>query len=86
MRIRSRVVDQNQVPPQWHRRFYLYRREDITGISGTGVVAEGIRFVDGTVALRWRTDKASTVVWASIEDALAIHGHGGATSVIWIDE
>lgn len=33
-------------------RFELVRDVDVTGISGTGVVAEGVEFSDGTVALR----------------------------------
>jgi hypothetical protein len=36
---------------------------------------EGVRFSDGSVAIRWMTAKRSTAVWASMEDMLAIHGH-----------
>ena len=36
---------------------------------------EGVVFTDGTVALRWRTAKASVSVWDSLDDMLAIHGH-----------
>ena len=35
------------------RAFVLQRNEDETGVSGTGIVAEGVEFSDGTVALRW---------------------------------
>ena len=35
------------------RTFRLIRDEDPTGISGTGSVAEGVEFDDGTVAMRW---------------------------------
>jgi len=34
------------------RPFVLRRLVDETGVSGTGVVAEGVEFSDGTVALR----------------------------------
>lgn len=70
------------------RPFLMIRTEDETGISGTGVVAEGVEFLDGTVVIRWQThgdDHHSTVVWASIEDALAIHGHGGKTTFHFYD-
>lgn len=68
------------------RRFVLERDRDDTGISGTGTVAEGIEFSDGTVALRWLVgDHRSTVVWANIADVEAIHGHTGATRVVWAD-
>jgi hypothetical protein len=65
------------------RMFVLQRHRDTSGISGTGEVAEGIQFSDGTVAIRWLTDRASTVVWHSLEDAMAVHGHHGDTQVVW---
>jgi hypothetical protein len=67
------------------KRFYLVRVEDVSGVSGTGVVAEGVEFTDGRVALRWRTATPSTVVWDSIVDVQAIHGHDGKTQVYWLD-
>ena len=63
--------------------FHLRRDIDETGVSGTGIVAEGVRFSDGTVAIRWRGRHASTVVWAHIDDAIAVHGHDGKTQVVW---
>jgi len=66
------------------RTFTLRRDEDPTGVSGTGVVAEGIEFQDGTVALRWCVgDYRSTVIWPSIEAVEVIHGHDGRTQVVW---
>jgi hypothetical protein len=67
------------------RRFQLVRDIDETGVSGTGTVAEGVMFSDGTASIRWHGERASTVVWASIDDALAIHGHGGLTRLVWLD-
>jgi hypothetical protein len=67
------------------RRFALVRHHDISGISGTGIVADGVRFADGQVVLRWRGERSSTVIWPSMEDVIYIHGHGGHTSVSWID-
>lgn len=64
------------------RIFYMIRDDDETGISGTGIVAEGVEFDDGTVVIRWQTHgdlHHSTVHWDSLEDARAIHGHGGKT-------
>lgn len=67
------------------RRFELHRDEDVTGISGTGIVAEGVEFEDGTAVVRWRGDRRSTVVWPSMDDVEAIHGHGGATRIVMVD-
>lgn len=77
------------------RRFLLVRDADITGISGQGIVAEGVAFSDGTVALRWaQTDVAqhkergvrpTTVLHDSTQSVEALHGHGGATRIQWLD-
>jgi hypothetical protein len=68
------------------RRFVLQRTKDVTGVSGTGIVAEGVRFSDHRVALRWVVGiHRSTVVWDSMAAVEAIHGHDGATQVVWVD-
>jgi hypothetical protein len=67
------------------RRFVLWRRNDATGVSGPGAVAEGVIFGDGTCALRWRTSKRSSAVYDSFDDLLSIHGHDGATIPLWLD-
>ena len=65
------------------RTFVLERDEDVTGISGTGVVAEGVEFEDGTVALRWCVgEHRSTVIWPHIGAVKAIHGHDGKTRIV----
>lgn len=63
----------------------LWRREDESGVSGTGVVAEGVQFADGSAALRWKTAYRSTAVYASMDDVQRIHGHGGKTRIVWCD-
>jgi hypothetical protein len=70
------------------RRFELHRDEDVTGVSGTGVVAEGVAFsADGPVALRWTSEWPTSVVFhdrgvASLE---AVHGHSGRTRIVWLE-
>jgi len=68
------------------QRFHLQRDTDHTGVSGTGTVADGVIWPDGTATLRWRGKYASTVHWASIGDAKAVHGHGGDTRIVLDDE
>lgn len=68
------------------RRFRLVRAVDSTGISGIGIVAWGVQFPDGKVVTRWNGKIAQVSVWEGIEDVYAIHGHGGDTRVVWIDE
>jgi hypothetical protein len=66
------------------RAFTLERDEDVTGISGTGTVAEGVEFADGQVVMRWLTSVTSTVIYASIDAVEIIHGHGGTTRIVWV--
>lgn len=69
------------------RTFELHRDEDVTGVSGTGIVAEGAVFDDGAVALRWIVgEHRSTGAWASIEAVIAVHGHDGRTRLVWTDQ
>lgn len=65
------------------RMFVLERLEDVSGISGTGTVAEGVEFSDGRAAVRWLGATSSTELWDNIAAVEAIHGHGGKTVVQW---
>jgi hypothetical protein len=67
------------------RRFHLQRDHDVTGASGVGRVADGVLWPDGTVSIRWRGPRPSTVHWGSLDDAEHVHGHGGATRIVWDD-
>ena len=64
------------------KTFVLVRHVDRSGVSGTGVVAEGVVFSDGVCALRWRTQDASTAVYPDIETLERIHGHNGDTEIV----
>ncbi|MEU1373014.1 hypothetical protein ABZ442_05030 [Streptomyces triculaminicus] len=73
-------------PTRTSRTFVLQRDVDHSGVSGTGVVADGCLWPDGTATIRWRGPRPSTVHWQRLDDAIAVHGHGGATRIIWTDE
>lgn len=69
------------------RNFELHRDTDVSGISGTGIVAEGVVWSDGAVSVRWIVgEHRSTVAWESVEAVEAIHGHQGATRIVWLDD
>jgi len=68
------------------RRFYLHRTRDITGASGTGRVADGVLWTDGSASVRWRGEHGSVVHWDRLESAERVHGHNGATMLVWLDE
>ena len=65
------------------RSFALHREVDETGVSGTGIVAQGVEFDDGRCAMRWLTATASTACYDSTADVEAIHGHNGSTVIVW---
>ena len=67
------------------RRFQMYREEDVTGVSGTGVVVQGVLWDDGAVAIRWLGATPSTTHHESIENVIKVHGHNGKTTIEWLD-
>jgi len=70
------------------RRFELHRDQDVSGVSGTGIVAEGVAFSNGgPVALRWTSEWPTSVVFhdRGVESLEAIHGHNGRTRIVWLD-
>lgn len=66
--------------------FELRRHVDETGISGTGVVAQGVIFDNGRCAMMWLTENVSMGVYDDIQKVIAIHGHQGQTSVVVIHD
>lgn len=68
------------------RRFILLRDHDVSGVSGTGLIAEGIAFSSGRAVLTWLGPLSSTTLHDSVATLIAIHGHGGATRLVWVDE
>lgn len=65
--------------------FWLYRWKDATGISGTGIVAEGAIFEGGSVAMRW-TKSGTMGIYRDADQVREIHGHGGGSEVILLSD
>lgn len=72
----------DQVP----RLFVMLRHTDEHGVSGPGVAMEGAQFPDGRVVLTWLGPYSSLVHWPDISQVVTIHGHGGDTTLRWVDE
>lgn len=65
--------------------FSLIRDEDVSGVSGTGVIAEIVRFASGKVVVSFLPHTAgvsNVIVYDSIADVERVHGHGGKTRVV----
>ena len=67
------------------RRFMLIRVEDLTGVSGTGVVAEGTVFSSGLAVIHWLREPCAMGVYQSLGDVITVHGHEGRTQLQFID-
>jgi hypothetical protein len=65
--------------------FQLVRNKDVTGISGTGIVAVGCYFKSfgGLAVMQWLTEFSSTAWYiGGLEQIELIHGHKGKTEII----
>lgn len=67
------------------RRFHFERMEDASGVSGCGIVAEGVEFSSGRVALTWLSPHPSINLYNNMEDVILIHGHEGRTKIVFDD-
>jgi len=67
------------------RRFVLIRVEDLTGVSGTGEVAEGTVFSSGLAVIRWLREPYAMGVYQTLDDVISVHGHEGRTQLQFID-
>ena len=63
------------------RQFILVRMHDLSGTSGTGVVAEGAVFADGQAILKWLRKPYALGVYPSLKNLLEVHGHEGNTQI-----
>lgn len=81
----ARIRAQRERDCEAGRRFQLHRDTDVSGVSGTGIVAQGVLFTTGKCSLAWLTAKRSVAVYDSLDDLEAIHCHGGATRLVWVD-
>lgn len=61
--------------PDGMRRFTMGRQFDVSGVSGTGIVLEGVHFSTGVVVIHWLTPppRGSISVFDSLEQFLSIH-------------
>jgi hypothetical protein len=53
--------------------FSLNREKDALGISGCGIIADGVIFPCGKVALCWRKDPITVVIHDNVDSVYSIH-------------
>lgn len=64
------------------QEFYLLRKKDVSGVSGTGIVARGMVLPSHRAVLEWCTQHETFGLYDNIEQVRAIHGHDGATELV----
>ncbi|MGV4321187.1 hypothetical protein [Bacillus mojavensis] len=64
------------------KEYYLQRNEDFSGVSGTGIVAEGVILPSGKCVHEWsQSYVTSHNIYPNIQSVQHIHGHEGRTIV-----
>lgn len=64
------------------QQFYLLRTKDISGVSGCGIIAQGVIFSSNRCVVEWKMPFMTITIFSNIEELKMIHSHGGATKVI----
>lgn len=62
--------------------FQLVRDSDVTGVSGTGVVAIGCDFPGNGCVLQWIGEIKSTFWYPNMELIKKLHGHDNKTRIV----
>jgi len=76
--------------PRGIETFTICRQSDESGVSGTGVVIEGVQYATGQVVLHWLlpSPRGSIAVFDSMKDFLNIHVESHPTNntiITWAD-
>jgi hypothetical protein len=79
-----------KLAPRGIETFTVCRQADESGVSGTGVVIEGVEFATGQVVLHWLTPfpKGSIAIFESLKDFTGVHVNphpGNKTIITWSD-
>lgn len=66
-------------------RFQIVR-DNPTPVTEPGIVADGVRWPDGTCSVRWRGEHPSIVFWDRGADSVNhVHGSAVGTRIVWLD-
>lgn len=70
------------------RRFHIVREDDTVGITGEGVICEGVQWSDETCTTTYLTGVTSRTHWADGVRALEktlLNSKVGTTRLVWLD-
>ena len=79
-----------KLAPRGIETFTVCRQQDESGISGTGVVIEGVEYATGQVVLHWLSPapRGSIAIFESLEDFKRVHVNPHPTNktiITWSD-
>ena len=79
-----------KLAPRGIETFTICRQNDESGVSGTGVVIEGVQYATGQVVLHWLTPapRGSIAIFESLEDFKRVHVNPHPTNktiITWSD-
>lgn len=78
----ARIVHLKSSSKDRMKEYYLQRNEDFSGVSGTGIVAEGVILPSGKCVHEWsQSYVTSHNIYPNIQSVQHIHGHEGRTIV-----
>ncbi|MEK1828906.1 hypothetical protein AAAC51_07100 [Priestia megaterium] len=67
------------------RQFYLHRLEDVSGVSGTGVIGRGVIMPSGHAVMEWTTKRKSIAIYESVNEMQILHAHNGKTELVYLN-
>ena len=80
----------NMLCPSGVSTFTVFRRNDESGVSGTGVIIDGAVFATGQCVVHWLTlpPKGSIAIFDSMDDFIKIHigPHPGNKTIITFED
>jgi hypothetical protein len=61
--------------PRGIKSFTVYRDDDTTGVSGTGVIIEGVKLASGQAIIHWLypPPRGGIAIFDSMEDFIKVH-------------
>ena len=65
----------SKLAPRGIRAFTVYRNDDESGVSGTGVVIEGVKLATGQAVIHWLypPPRGGIAVFDSMDDFIKVH-------------
>jgi len=77
MELLPKPISPPKKAPEGMIKFTVYRLSDQSGVSGSGIIAQGVKFATGDIAVQWLTPapNGDLQIKRSLDDFLNVHVH-----------